>query len=82
MAAIIEARGPSDVPVPEFGLTIREREVLSLVCDGLSSKSIAARLSISPWTVAQHLGSIFSKTGVSSRSELLSLLLTRVREAA
>ena len=50
-------------------LTAREREVLELVSQGLSNKAIAARLGISDQTVKFHLSSIFSKLGVSSRTE-------------
>ncbi|MGE5361738.1 MAG: helix-turn-helix domain-containing protein [Bacteroidales bacterium] len=50
-------------------LTEREGEVLALVSEGLPNKGIAARLGISEHTVKFHLSSIFSKLGVSSRTE-------------
>jgi HD-GYP domain-containing protein (c-di-GMP phosphodiesterase class II) len=49
------------------GLTTREIDVLDLLVRGLSNKEIAARLSITPRTVATHIEHIFSKTGVSTR---------------
>jgi two-component system nitrate/nitrite response regulator NarL len=52
-------------------LTRREREVISLVAEGLKNKQIAARLFISDTTVTHHLSSIFSKLGVSDRLELV-----------
>ncbi len=54
---------------PIEGLTAREREVLELVSQGLPNKTTAARLGISDHTVKFHLSSIFSKLGVSTRTE-------------
>ncbi|WP_051742156.1 LuxR family transcriptional regulator [Kitasatospora sp. MBT66] len=55
-------------------LSAREREVAELAADGLSSRRIAERLVLSPRTVDTHLGSIYRKLGVSSRSALARLL--------
>lgn len=51
-------------------ITTRERDVLSLLQDGLSNGEIAERLSVSPNTVRSHLQSLSSKLGVTSRSKL------------
>lgn len=53
-----------------YGLTAREREILSAIGMGLSNKDIAAQFGISVETVKHHLTSVFDKTGVSSRLEL------------
>jgi two-component system nitrate/nitrite response regulator NarL len=53
-------------------LTIREREVLALLADGLANKQIAARLGISKNTVKTHLELLFDKLGVSSRAEAVA----------
>jgi DNA-binding NarL/FixJ family response regulator len=51
-------------------LTGRERQVASLVCDGLSNKVVAQKLNLSEGTVKMHLHTIFLKLGVQRRSEL------------
>lgn len=52
-------------------ITPREREIITLVGEGLKNKDIAERLFISQRTVRNHLTSIFSKLDVSDRLELL-----------
>ena len=53
------------------GLTPREREVITLVAQGLKNKQIAGKLFISETTVTHHLSSIYSKLDVSDRLELV-----------
>jgi len=52
-------------------LSNREREVLTLISEGLKNKEIAGRLFISEWTVRHHITSIFSKLDVSDRVDLI-----------
>ena len=52
-------------------LTPREREVITLVSEGLKNKAIGGRLFISETTVTHHLSSIYAKLGVSDRLELV-----------
>ena len=54
-------------------LTPREREVMSLVIAGGSSRTIAAALALSPKTVETHRAKLMAKTGVSSLAELIRL---------
>jgi len=50
-------------------LTPRERDVLSLLAEGLSNKGIAERLNISDQTVKFHVASIYGKLGASNRTD-------------
>ena len=57
---------------PAFeSLTAREREVLTLITEGLSNAEIAARLSISEKTVRNHISNIFDKLGVWTRAQAI-----------
>jgi DNA-binding CsgD family transcriptional regulator len=51
-------------------LTAQETQVARLARDGLSNPEIGARLFISPHTAKYHLSSVFTKLGISSRSQL------------
>jgi DNA-binding CsgD family transcriptional regulator len=57
-----------------YGTTARERDVCHEVLAGQSTSGIAARLDISPYTVQDHLKSLFAKFGVRSRAELVAKL--------
>lgn len=50
-------------------LTEREREILTLVVDGLANKQIARQLGISEKTVKAHLTSAFTRIGVTDRTQ-------------
>jgi DNA-binding NarL/FixJ family response regulator len=63
--------------VPREALTPREREVLELVAEGLSNKTIAARLAISDQTAKFHVASICGKLGASNRTEAVRIALGR-----
>ena len=60
--------------IPEQ-LSAREREVLLLAAQGLSSKEVAKRLYISERTVQTHLASIYDKLGSRNKTEALLLAL-------
>ncbi len=58
---------------PAQSLTAREREVLSLMAEGLPNKSIAARLEISEHTIKFHVNAILGKLDAQSRTEAVVL---------
>jgi DNA-binding CsgD family transcriptional regulator len=59
---------PSTAAHPH-GLTARQREVLTLLADGLSNADIAARLTVSAKTVDHHVSAVLGKLGVPSRGQ-------------
>ena len=50
------------------GLTVRERDIVDLLSEGLTNGEIARRLSIAPGTVRRHLENIYAKLGVHTRT--------------
>ena len=62
-------------PAPGLNLTEREREVLTLMIEGLNNIQIAGRLTVSPSTIKSHVSNILSKLGVASRTEAVTLAL-------
>jgi protein AroM len=65
----------SDVDVRIGRLTPRERQVMSLVSEGLSNKAIARQLNISPRTVEIHRAKVMEKMEASSVGALIRLVL-------
>ncbi len=75
VAVVVEPAHPARISpllMSAYGLTGREQELTRLVLQGLSTADIARRLVISRHTVQQHLKSVFDKTGVRSRRDLVS----------
>lgn len=62
-------------PVPGLDLTEREREVLTLMIEGLNNTQIAGRLTVSPSTIKSHVSNILAKLGVASRTEAVTVAL-------
>ena len=58
-------------------LSKREEEVLHLLAEGLSNRSIAATLKLSEHTVKNHIFRIFDKLGVSSRMEAVLYAMSK-----
>ena len=71
--ALVETANQS--VAPGLDLTEREREVLTLMIEGLNNTQIAGRLTVSPSTIKSHVSNILAKLGVASRTEAVSLAL-------
>ncbi|WP_205346816.1 LuxR C-terminal-related transcriptional regulator [Pseudonocardia broussonetiae] len=75
VAVIVEAAHPARILpllMAAYGLTDRERDVTGLVLRGRSTDRIARELVVSAHTVQQHLKSVFDKTGVRTRRDLVA----------
>jgi DNA-binding NarL/FixJ family response regulator len=58
-------------------LTVREREILQLLAEGLDNRTIAARLYLSEKTVGNRLSEIFAKLGVTNRTQAALVAVER-----
>ena len=65
------ALGQASEPIP---LTDREREIVMLIGQGLPSRAVAERLTLSVRTVESHIYRAMAKTGTTSRDQLAALL--------
>jgi len=65
LTEIVVAKTPADLSV----LTLRQREALELVAQGMTNSQIASRLFLSESTVKQHLRGAFKSLGVRNRME-------------
>jgi DNA-binding CsgD family transcriptional regulator len=78
-AGLLVRSAPFAEPRPAFApaeeaplLTPREREILTLLGEGLSNKAMARRLGISVHTVKFHLEALFTKLDATSRAEAVA----------
>jgi NarL family two-component system response regulator LiaR len=74
-AEAVEALVQPDQAAPALGydLTVREREVLALLVEGLSNAEIAASMHFSVAAVKYHVSGILSKLGAANRTEAAAL---------
>ncbi len=75
----VELRATGETPAPTPGgsllaLTSQELQVAFVVAEGATNKEAGAALFISPKTIEFHLGHIYGKLGVRSRSELVRMV--------
>jgi DNA-binding CsgD family transcriptional regulator len=85
VAALLHRPAPAEAPhtplgnapVPANGLSVRETEVLRELVRGARNSDIATTLSITERTVKSHLGSIYQKLGVESRSAAVAAAVQR-----
>jgi DNA-binding NarL/FixJ family response regulator len=62
---------------PYETLTNREREILQMAAEGITTAAIAKRLSISPRTAELHRGRMMGKLGLNNQTELIRYALKR-----
>jgi len=62
-------------PRDRFGLTVRERDMVEALAEGLSNRQIGRRLELSEHTVKNHLNRVYAKMGVASRGEAIAMWL-------
>ncbi len=69
---------PEDATVRKqwFSLTIRERQVVALVCMGHRNYEIASILGVENSTIQTHLQNVFRKFGLRSRGEIRQALIS------
>lgn len=73
--------GQAQDPSSMHKLTIREDEVLAMIATGCDNREIARALNIEEKTVKNHINSIYSKLGITSRQQAVLLVLnTKVRD--
>ena len=80
VAVVLDVARPpemAEVVMRAYGLSARERDVAQRVIAGAPTAEVAADLHISPWTVQDHLKSVFDKVGVRSRGELAKHVFDR-----
>ena len=77
-AIMYRSKNFSDIAEPFSELSDRERQVITLLCDGLSNRQIADKLGVTEGTIKFHLHAIYEKLGVRSRIELMIALKGRV----
>ena len=63
------------IATPPLALTPRQKEVLDLLVDGKPNKIIASMLGLSEGTVKNHVGALFERFKVKSRTELISMIM-------
>jgi DNA-binding CsgD family transcriptional regulator len=68
--------GPTSVP-PRRVLNDREKQVLRLVCEGMSNAEIALRLGVSRDAIKNELKRIFHKISVKNRTQAAVLVVSR-----
>ncbi len=61
----------------QYRLTLREYEIIRLICKGYNNFEISQKASICVSTVKKHINNIFAKVGVKSRTQLIAMFLDK-----
>lgn len=73
----------ADEEDPRFGaLSLREKQILSLIAEGLSNRQIGGRLGLAEKTVKNYVSSLLSKLGLERRTQAAVLQAERARSVA
>jgi DNA-binding CsgD family transcriptional regulator/multisubunit Na+/H+ antiporter MnhG subunit len=64
---------PDDI-VKEYGISPREREIITMLAQGYNNRAIGEKLFISSITVKNHIYHIYQKTGVTNKIQLMNLI--------
>lgn len=75
LAQGLTTSGPQPEQLPSEELTVREREILKYLVQGLTNKEIAAATHLATDTIKTHLRNIYRKLGVKNRSQAISAAL-------
>ena len=76
---VVQLPAPAPAPTtarPATPITLREREILMWVRDGLSNHAIGAKLGISALTVKNHVQKILRKLGASNRAQAVAIAMS------
>lgn len=68
---------PTENSLEEYQLTVREKEILFSIVDGLSYKKMAEKYSVSISTIRTHICNVYNKLHVHSKSQAVSKALRR-----
>lgn len=71
VSSIVADREALPLAPPDVGLTIREKELLTWLAQGLTNHQIGAKMYVSEGSVKQYLSHINDKLGVKSRTQVL-----------
>ncbi len=72
-ASQVMIHAATQVPIPGYDLTDRERSVLALMIEGLNNGQIANRLVVSPSTIKSHVSNILAKLNATCRTEAVAI---------
>lgn len=64
-----------ELMISQYGISLREKEIVEMILKGLSNKEIEQKIFISQHTVKNHIYHIFQKLKINSRGQLINLII-------